>query len=222
MQTQQTSVNFERQFSCISQSKEKRSDSKTIAQQIAEFEARGGKITPIAIGVSACAPGEILVSDTMDSIATPRLSAAGKKAAQNKSKKHRTPKPAPNIKGLVILQDAAKILGVSPHTVSTWIQKGALTIEPIQGGSTRAKYIKEASVIALKEKIEREKKEDEKELVNMNQAARLIGVNPATISKHIKNGTLKIEKVNTQGKLTKLIKTAAVLALKDTIKKGKN
>lgn len=217
MQTQSAPIEFTRRFSCVNTSKEQRIKSETIAQQIAEYEARGGKITPIAIGVSASAPGELFMSSDKESIATPRLCDAAKKATK---KRNVAPTKAEKINGLMILGDAAKFMGVSTNTIGKWIEKQLIDVVTQTGGNSRAKYVRKSDLTALKKSFELDKNEKQKLLINMKQAAAILGVNPVTITKWVNKGLLKIDRLDLTGKRSKLIKTSDVLALKKSLEQG--
>lgn len=217
MQTQSAPIEITRRFSCVNTSKEQRVKSETIAQQVAEYEARGGKITPVAIGVSALVPGELFVSSDKESIATPRLCKAAKKATKQRSV---TPAKAQRINGLMILGDAAKFMGVSTNTIGKWIEKQLIEVVTQTGGNSRAKYVRKSDLTALKKSLELDKNEKQKTLINMKQAAAILGVNPVTITKWVNKGLLKIDRLDLTGKRSKLIKTSDVLALKESLEQG--
>ena len=175
---------------CASTANEQRIQSQTIAQQIAEFEARGGKIKPIPFGVS------------------------GEADLQPIPKKRQAALRAPCIAGHLILSEAAKRLGIANNTLSRWIREGAIAVITSTTGNSRAKYIKESELIALKKSREESKRADQKTFVNIKEAAQLLAVHPTTITKLVNKGELKIEKTDPLNKHSKLIKTNAVLALK--------
>lgn len=146
MQPQQTSVNFERQFSCISQSKEKHSNSKIIAEHIAEFEARGGKIQPIPTGLGTSKPGKVIVSEEPEAMGTPRPSKSPRKT------RAKTMDESP----FVSLKEAAEILGCAPPAVTRRVNKGELLIAAISEG-TGEKLVRRDAVLTLK-KLNKQRK----------------------------------------------------------------
>lgn len=135
MQKQQTSVEFERQFSCISQSKEKRAGSMTIAEHIAEFEKSGGQIQVIA--------------SPQFSVYPKRISTGHDPQFLEGTKKREKP-----IKdGLVNLTKAANTLNVHLATVSYWVKQKKL--EVVETRKRGEKMVRLSDARALK--LSREK-----------------------------------------------------------------
>ena len=218
MQTYSTPSEFTRRFHCMNTSDEQHVKSETIAQEVAEYQARGGKIHTIPMGVSALAPGELFVSTARESIATPRLCEAAKKAKVHR--KVPTPKAA-KINGLMILRDAAMFMGVSANTIGRWIEKGHLEVVSQTGGNSRAKYVRKKDLETVRKTLDEQQKANDKNFVSMTKAATILGVNPTTVTKWAAKGILKIDRVELTGKRSKLIKTTDVLALKETLKNVK-
>lgn len=143
MQTRTTPVEFQRRFSCINTKKIEQDQitHETLEQQIAEFLARGGNIKPIPTGVSATAPGQVLVGSEKQAMATPRPSKASKRTVS-----------APNSE-FITIQEAAELTGRSGSNINKQIHLGFLTAKTMPG--TRAFFVSRTQVLALPPKREK-------------------------------------------------------------------
>lgn len=207
---------FQRRFSRMDfrSSNVNKSHSEQIAEQIAEFERKGGTINTIPTGFGAHQAGQVVVSDEPDGMALPRPNKKQKKTALK-------PRSKPVFEaGLICLSDAAKILGISANTAFYWAQQGKLKVVH-SAQNSRAKLVRESDVRALKKVMHEPKKPANAELINLKQAAAVLHVNPATTSLWAKKGILKAEYDPVIGKKEKFVKMADVLALKESFSKGK-
>jgi hypothetical protein len=197
MQTHTTPAEIERRFSCTSTDTKKRVTSETIAQEIAEFEARGGKIEPIATGVSAFTGCGLSASNTIESLGVP----VPKK-----------PSTLPANPDELNLTAAANLLGMTVGVITRWIEAGELKILRLGNGRKREKFVSKAAV----EKLQSEKKKkvapETQEYLNLKQAAKMLGIHPTTFSKRLASGKLKIAQAEGIDTRFRLFKTSDVMS----------
>jgi hypothetical protein len=145
MQTRTAPLEIQRRFSCISTKKAEQNEltHDDITRQIAEFLKRGGNIKPIPTGVSATAPGQVLVGSEKQAMATPRPSKASKRTVS-----------APNSE-FITIQEAADLTGRSGSNITKQIHLGVLTAKAMPG--TRALFVSRQQVLALPPKKENKK-----------------------------------------------------------------
>jgi hypothetical protein len=130
MQTHTTPAEITRRFSCIKASNEQRVKSETIAQQIAEYEARGGKIH--------------VITSPQFSVQPKRISTGHDPQFLNQTKNC----VKPSSDGLVNLTKAAKVLNVHLTTVSWWVKQKKL--EVIETRKRGEKMVRLSDASALK------------------------------------------------------------------------
>lgn len=171
-------------------------NSETIAQQIAEFQARGGKIQPISIGISASTDCKLAASNTTE-----------KPNAPASTKNCTLPKNTDEIN----LTAAAKLLGMSIGVVGRWANKGKLQILRTSTGRVREKFVSRAALEKLKSEMQKKENPIEQEFVNLKQAAHLIGIHESTLTHRIAVGTIRIEQQDNNGSRHKKFKTSDVI-----------
>ena len=144
MNAQIKTAEFERRFSCASDQKndKPKTSSADIAQQIAEFQRKGGAIKEIPQGVGNLGAGIVIVGEAPESMGTPRPAKSARKTRAN------TADESPFIN----LKDAAKALGITPSSITRKIQKGDLALAAVNS-ATGEKLVRRDSVNALKNKM---------------------------------------------------------------------
>lgn len=142
MQTQKAPIEITRRFSCVSTtSHAKKITSDEIAQQVAEFEQRGGKISTIPTGINTLSYGQVVVSEEAHSMAIPR-----------NSKKNKRTTTAPNSPFITVIE-AAELAGLGKSTIAHMIKKGKLVAQKKEG--CRAHFLKRVDVLALKKSLQK-------------------------------------------------------------------
>lgn len=140
MQTHSAPIEITRRFSSVNASKEQRVKSETIAQQVAEYEASGGKIKTIPTGTGALSAGAVIASEDPNGMAVPRNS--------KRNIKTKTAKGSPEI----TVAEAAELIGKSTSYIAKQIASGQLQSHKTEG--FRAHFLKRKDVLALKESLE--------------------------------------------------------------------